>query len=633
MQAKKQINEFCKKQKTKWENTKKIEEENKLRKFQKEEMNRVSNELNRLRNEYKEIMAKRGLAHQAAQLINEQDDEMERYSDRMKKIVSLRAKKTLLEQQKENLIKEHKIKEEKQRQIEKRKQLMKRPFKWDDLDDEDFEIVEKLIQLNQLEADLKNLIKIKKQNKSSENTQTKRNIKFNEKIETRKNIKPNENKIQGDIKTKNPVQTIPKRIISPVKQNRQINVSKIVERKKSVEVRPIQTKASCQTKEFQNELMREAKQTSQRPNDQFEMPATIATKVLQKLKQTQTQTNQQTQIQTHQQTREPNIKRKVFRSVAINTVEQEVAFDGLERSLTDSTLSSYLSLPPVQANRNGLNRVLGEIKNTIIKRVASVESLSLNSTSSLSVVIEETESTTNKPVQNDKNGLRENHHQHLVERLQRLKKVIDFQLKEASETDIESMNEREKNLIESIKNNFTPSPPTSLSPDMNHAEQLNNNLNKAVTPFRHNNSLINQENLICNSNLSSPKLFSENIAWSPNVSSAESSVSSSFFKTLPAIRISSDSPLKSHQVSKQIFSPISKQNLSILDEDLINDLSDLVVDSSFNSNNSLSFYEKAIISPDRNEFFKNVFLKAGVNISEDKIEEILDRQPIKSISN
>ena len=624
MQAKKQINEFCKKQKTKWENTKKIEEENKLRKFQKEEMNRVSNELNRLRNEYKEIMAKRGLAHQAAQLINQQDDEMERYSNRIKTIVSLRAKKTLLEQQKENLIKEHKIKQEKQRQIERRKQLMKRPFRWDDLDDEDFEVVEKLIELNQLEADLKNLIKIKKQNKSSENTQTKRNIKFNGKIETRKNIKPNENKIQGDIKTKNRAQTIPKRIISPVKQNRQINVPKIVERKKSVEVRPIQTNASYQTKESQNELMREAKQTNQRPNYQFEMPATIATKVLQKLKQTQT----------HQQTREPNIKRKVFRSVAINTVEQEVAFDGLERSLTDSTLSSYLSLPPVQANRNVLNKVLGEIKNTIIKRVASVESLSLSSTSSLSVVIEETESsTTNRPVQTDKNGLRENHHQHLVERLQRLKKVIDFQLKEASETDIESMNEREKNLIESIKNNFTPSPPPSLSPDMNDAEQLNNNLNKAVTPFRHSNSLINQENLICNSNLSSPKLFSENIVWSPHTSSAESSLSSSFFKTLPAIRISSDSPLKSHQVSKQIFSPISKQNLSILDEDLINDFSDLAVDSSFNSNNSLSFYEKAIISPDRNQFFKDVFLKAGVNIDEDKIEEILDRQPIKSISN
>ena len=251
----------------------------------------------------------------------------------------------------------------------------------------------------------------------------------------------------------------------------------------------------------------------------------------------------------------------------------------------------------------------------------------------MSVVIEETESTTNRPVQTDKNGLRENHHQHLVERLQRLKKIIDFQLKEASETNIESMNEREKNLIESIKNNFTPSPPPSLSPDMNDAEQLNNNLNKAVTPFRHSNSLINQENLICNSNLSSPKLFSENIVWSPHISSAESSLSSSFFKTLPAIRISSDSPLKSHQVSKQIFSPISKQNLSTLDEDLINDLSDLAVDSSFNSNNSLSFYEKAIISPDRNQFFKNVFLKAGVNISEDKIEEILDGQPIKSISN
>jgi hypothetical protein len=557
---------MTKRELNKWKIKKEMNEKKRIEELKMSEMNEINVELKRLKEEYERVMSERGLAHRAAQLIQQQEYYLNLHFNRRELNVRNRAQNTLNQFQKQTLIKEKESKINKEKQIIKRKQLMKSSLRKENVDNEDINILRQLQKLENAEKRLRELINSKKELSNCETS-----------------IERHTEKLFG-----------PKRLFS----NQQFLYSSAssIDSHQNVPQIEIKTDSNANNLKTRSDVSIQTDIDERRVEPNNDFPLTIATQLYEKLK------SRQTIREIKEQTND-----KIYRNVGISTTTPSKTCDEVfdYRSIPEcsavSNETSYLSLPAIpQMPSNKATDALSKLyKNQLLNK----RSNSLNSKSTVSTINLDSNSFQNiTPFDDSVNSL-----DPLITRINNLKELINRKVGESFPNNSVLQNRSDRlssgGDFAQIKANSQPMKRLSVIRESQSYSQNTQNdiisngngLQKAnSSPHLVNNLFIDREE-------------EEN----EDQYSDECSTSSSSFKTLHAL--TSSGRLSPH------FDLVSQQsNYQTLSSPQLEDLSyDMDIDSM-----PSSFMSSEPIR-DRNAFWKEIFERAGFDMDEKQIDNFL----------
>jgi hypothetical protein len=542
------------------------------------EINEINNELIRLKEEYERVLSQRGLAHRAAQLIQQQEYYLNLHFNRRELNVRNRAQNTLNQFHKQNLIKEKELKINKEKEIIKRKQLMKSSLYKENVDTEDINILRQLQKLENAEKSLRQLIDNKKELSRSE-TSIERHT---EKLFGPKRLFSNQQFLYSSVSSIGSHQNVPQ-----------------IEIKTHSNANNLKTRSDVSIQTDIDERVE--------PNNDF--PLTIATQLYEKLK------SRQTIRESKEQTND-----KIYRNVAISTTPSKTCDEVFDyRSIPEcsaaSSETSYLSLPAIpQMPSNKATDVLSKLyKNQLLNK----RSNSVNSKSTVSTINLDSNSFRNiTSFEDSVNSL-----DPLITRINNLKELIN------------------RKVGESYQNNSVPqnrSDRLSSGDDFSKIK-ANPQSMKRLSVIRESESYSqsSQNDIIPNGNglkkANSNSHFVNNLfidreeeEESEDQYNDDCSTSSSSFKTLHALTSSGRLSPFLDLVSQQS----NHQNSNIQQTLSSPQLEDLSYDMDIDSMPSSLMSSEPI--RDRNAFWKEIFERAGIDINEKQIENFLQNHRFES---
>ncbi len=579
MKTRQKFNELMKRELNKWKIKKEINQKKRLEELKIEEINEINNELIRLKEEYERVLSQRGLAHIAAQLIQQQEYYLNLHFNRRELNVRNRAKNTLNQFQKQILIKEKEFKINKEKEIIKRKQLMKSSLLKENVDKEDINILRQLQKLENAEKSLRQLIENKKDLSRCETS-----------------IERHTEKLFG-----------PKRLVS----NQQFLHSSVSSIGSHQNVPQIQIKTHSNANNLKTRsdvsIQTDIDERKVEPNNDF--PLTIATQLYEKLK------SRQTIREIKEQTND-----KIYRNVGISTTTPSKTFDEVfdYRSIPEcssaSGETSYLSLPTIpQMPSNKATDVLSKLyKNQLLNK----RSNSVNSKSTVSTINLDSNSFQNiTPFEDSVNSL-----DPLITRINNLKELINRKVGESFQNNsvLQNRNDRLSSGGDFAKIKANSQSMKRLSVIRESESYAQNTQNDIISNGNGLKKANSSSHLVRNLFIDREEEENE------DQYSDECSTSSSSFQTLHALtscgRLSPLLDLVSQQSNHQNSN--IRQTLSSLQ------LEDLSYDMDFDSMPSSLMSSEPI--RDRNAFWKEIFERAGINIDEKQIENFLQNHRFES---